>query len=93
MDLQSIYNIIIAAVPSVAAIVTIIATVAKAIKAFRKTDGVYEKRYNYMEDYVRKLEKQNESLMEAVRLNQEQVKQLNKDVYKVINHVNINESK
>lgn len=89
MDLQSIFNIIIACVPTVTTIVWTGITAYRNIKEFRRTQKDIDGRSTNTEKLCDALMKQNEELRDMILRNTGDINRLTKQVYKVINKVEV----
>lgn len=89
MDLQSIFNIIIACVPTVTTILWTGITAYRNIKEYRRTQKDIDGRSTNTERLCDTLMRQNAELRDMVLRNAGDINRLTKQVYKVINKVEV----
>lgn len=89
MDLQSIFNIIIACVPTVTTILWTGITAYRNIKEYRRTQKDIDGRSTNTEKLCATLMRQNAELTDMIHKNTEDINKLTKQVYKVINKVEV----
>lgn len=89
MEIQEIFNIIIACVPSITTILWTGITMYRNIREYRKTQKDIDSRSTNTEKLCDTLKIQNEELRDIVLRNTGDIDRLTKQVYKVINKVEV----
>ena len=87
MTINDIYNLIIAAVPSVSAIISAFIVFAKLFTSFRDMRNGISKKNKELEDYVNKLAGIVDRQQKEIDEIKETIKELNYTCRKVIDHV------
>ena len=90
MTPMEIYNLVIAAAPVLASIVTFIVAFVKIIGALSDMRKHNDASTDATKEEIKELRLQNDALRESARITQENVKKLTKQVQKVIDKVDEN---
>lgn len=91
MDLQEIFNLIIAAVPAFTAVVTIFVAFVKIVTSLKNIKHSFDSNTDVNKETINKLKQENSDLKEAIKETQKQFNQLARKVSKVIDKIDIGE--
>ena len=91
MSLQEIYNILIAAIPSLTAIVTVLALAVKIITSLVAMKRELTANKEASVATINELKLENQALTEQTKIMQKEIRTLTNNVNRVINKVDTNE--
>lgn len=91
MDLQEIFNLIIAAVPAFTAVVTIFVAFVKIVTSLKNIKNSFDSNTDINKETINKLQQENSDLKEAIKETQKQFNQLARKVSKVIDKIDTGE--